>query len=102
MDLNGRRNNMSYLERYRTMKKEDIISEKKGIMTAFAIMHNLRLAALTHNMKNPDNQIMVPSQDYFHLKHLCELVPDEYPVPYSDDEYLNEYKLLMTGLSGDS
>ena len=89
---------MGYLERFRTMKKSEIIAEKKGIMTAFSIMHNLRLAALNHNMKNPDNQIEVPSQDYFHLKHLYELVPMEYPIPYSDDEYLNEYKVLIIGL----
>lgn len=89
---------MGYLERFRTMKKSEIIAEKKGIMMAMSILHNLRLKALMHNMKNPDNQIEVPSQDYFHLKHLYELVPMEYPIPYSDEEYA-EYKTLMIGLN---
>jgi hypothetical protein len=84
---------MGYIDRFRSMNKEQIKLEKEHAIHIMGLLHDIRLKALTHNLKNPTNQVKVPDDSYMILNWMVQAVPDDMPMPHSLEE-MEEYTLF--------
>lgn len=87
---------MNYKERKEKMSLEAIALEKDSATHIMGILHSIRLQALTHNLKNPDEPIEVPDQSYMILNWMVQATPEDWPMPYSIKEFKEEYVPLKT------
>lgn len=85
---------MGFVDRFRSMNKEQIKLEKEYALHVMSILHNIRLKALSHNIKNPNNKVEVPDQSYMILNWLVQSVSEDMPMLHSREE-MEEYTLFM-------